>query len=173
MRVKKQGLKGLEASTIGLTLVGYIAAGFLIGQWLDNRFNSAFWMPLLVLVGTGAGFRDILRVVTRMGAQSKASGEDRAVGRPMMAPADISRSTPAVRDAPEEVDNRPRPSIFSVPPPPRASFERTAEDTEPARSTPGLFATEDERKEFEIEAADDKTLIEKLLEDEEKDSETK
>ena len=173
MRVKKQGLKGLEASTIGLTLVGYIAAGFFIGQWLDARFNTAFWMPLLVLVGTGAGFRDILKVVTRMGAHSKESGQDRAVGRPMMAPADLSRSAPTIEDAAEEVDDRPRPSIFSVPPPPRASFDKTVDDETDARSTPGLFATEDESKELGSEAEDDKTLMEQLLADEEKDNDTK
>jgi F0F1-type ATP synthase assembly protein I len=170
-RVRKQGLKGLEASTIGLTLVGYIAAGFLIGQWLDGHFKTGFWMPLLVMVGTAAGFRDILKLVTRMAERAKTESEDRAVVRKTVA----SQMTGTETTKAEATEDRPKPRLFAVPPPPKPSFDRSGEDTSTKSITQPAAINDDA-------ATDDATLIEKLLAEDaqderpennkEKDSET-
>jgi len=141
-KVTKQGLKGLEASAIGLTLVGYIAGGFLLGQWLDGHFKTSFWMPVLVLFGTGAGFRDIIKLVSVMSKRAKEDSSDRAVRRP----------EPVAQKAvvPEAEDQRPKPRFFEVPAPPKASFDKTAGDkVEKTKSV----------------VDDEQTAIEKLLAD--------
>src|SRR5262249_4376712 len=65
---------GLQASTIGLTLVMATVIGFGIGLELDRLFHTGFGNPLHVgwltliftLVGIVAGFREMIRTVIRL-----------------------------------------------------------------------------------------------------------
>src|SRR4028118_370116 len=50
---------GLHASVIGIVLVGCTAVGFGAGWWLDQKFGTSFWMPVLSMVGVAAGFRQM------------------------------------------------------------------------------------------------------------------
>ena len=70
---------GLQASTIGLTLVVATIIGFGMGLGLDRLFHTGFdnplhigWFTLLfTLLGIVAGFREMIRTVIRL-----SEGED-------------------------------------------------------------------------------------------------
>jgi F0F1-type ATP synthase assembly protein I len=74
---------GLQASTIGLTLVVATVIGFGMGLGLDRLFHTGFDNPLHVgwftlvftLLGIGAGFREMIRTVIRL-----SENEDRNDG---------------------------------------------------------------------------------------------
>jgi len=67
---------GLQASTIGLTLVLATVIGFGIGMGLDRLFHTGFdsprhvglgWLTLVfTLLGIIAGFREMIRTVIRL-----------------------------------------------------------------------------------------------------------
>ena len=65
---------GLQASTIGLTLVMATVIGFGIGLELDRLFHTGFdnpwhvgWLTLVfTLFGIAAGFREMIRTVIRL-----------------------------------------------------------------------------------------------------------
>lgn len=67
------GLKGLRnlrgaglASTIGLTLVIASAIGYLIGDYLDRRFQTKtpWFTVVFFLLGVGAGFLEMIKVLS-------------------------------------------------------------------------------------------------------------
>jgi F0F1-type ATP synthase assembly protein I len=65
---------GLQASTIGLTLVVATVLGFGFGLGLDHLFHTGFdnpwgvgWLTLVgTLLGAVAGFREMIRTVIRI-----------------------------------------------------------------------------------------------------------
>jgi len=65
---------GLQASTIGLTLVMATVIGFGMGLGLDRLFHTGFdnpwhvgWLTLVfTLLGIVAGFREMIRTVIRL-----------------------------------------------------------------------------------------------------------
>jgi F0F1-type ATP synthase assembly protein I len=65
---------GLQASTIGLTLVVSTVIGFAIGLGLDRLFHTGFdneWQVggftlVFTLLGIAAGFREMIRTVIRL-----------------------------------------------------------------------------------------------------------
>ena len=65
---------GIQASTIGLTLVIATIIGFGMGLGLDRLFHTGFDNPLHVgpftlvftLLGIAAGFREMIRTVIRL-----------------------------------------------------------------------------------------------------------
>ncbi len=65
---------GLQASTIGLTLVLATVVGFGIGLGLDRLFHTGFqndlhvgWFTVVfTLLGIVAGFREMIRTVIRL-----------------------------------------------------------------------------------------------------------
>ncbi|MCS7066648.1 MAG: AtpZ/AtpI family protein [Fimbriimonadales bacterium] len=55
------------AFSVGFALAGPILVGALLGVWLDNRFNTAPWLTLiLLLVGIVAGFTQMIRLLNRL-----------------------------------------------------------------------------------------------------------
>ena len=112
------GASGFEAYTIGFTLVGCIVAGGGLGWFLDNHFGTSYWLPILFLVGVGAGFREMLLVLKRVNqaeaAQRLARQNERAAREATVKPTD--------NPTPDQIVARQR--MFEVPPPP---FEKAAE----------------------------------------------
>lgn len=41
--------------SLGFAVVGALYGGYLSGHWLDQRYHSQFYTPLMVLVGLGLG----------------------------------------------------------------------------------------------------------------------
>lgn len=57
--------RNLEVLGLGWSLGWRIAAGFLLGVWLDGRAGTAPWLTLLFsLAALAAGVMQILRVTT-------------------------------------------------------------------------------------------------------------
>ncbi len=130
------GSSGWEATTIGFTLVGCIAACSGLGYYLDSRFGTGYWLPILFLVGVAAGFREMFVVlgrVSRQQEQAKREKQQKIQLAPHPSPVEEIREAPA------------RDRIFKVPPPPLAGQK-------PSETAPD-----------EPESVDE--LIERLLED--------
>jgi ATP synthase protein I len=52
--------------TVGTVLVACIAAGYLLGSFLDRRLGTSPWLVVVgVLLGTAAGFVELFRTVSR------------------------------------------------------------------------------------------------------------
>lgn len=64
----QQNTKAISlAFSIGFSLAGPVIVGALIGYWLDNRLHtSPTWTVVLVLLGTVAGFIQLIRTVNKM-----------------------------------------------------------------------------------------------------------
>jgi hypothetical protein len=114
--------------SIGLVMGGCIAAGYLIGTWLDNRFGTAFWVPVCVFLGMAAGFREMFRTLKRISALTKwpgasASSRDTNGQEQSATGAETHRAAgPGGTAAPVQPTARKR--LFEVPEPPLASFEQ-------------------------------------------------
>ena len=56
----------LRLSTVGLVLAISVGLGAWLGLWLDERWGTGPWMTVLgVVIGSAAGFRELLREVNR------------------------------------------------------------------------------------------------------------
>ena len=65
-RTTKRAYDALSASSVGLELGISVILGLLFGWWLDKQIGTTPWMMLLFLVfGLIAGFRGVMRAVTR------------------------------------------------------------------------------------------------------------
>lgn len=59
-KIKHLGL----ISSIGFIFVGGIVGGFLLGSWLDSKFNTKpFLTLLLLLLGITAAFIEVFRIL--------------------------------------------------------------------------------------------------------------
>jgi len=137
-KARQMGLNGLQASTMGLVMVGCITAGFLLGQWLDARFHTAYWMPILVVLGVIAGFREMFLTVVSINRQSQSLLEQSRRERAERAADNMSRAgqssaesalteaAPGAEGGEAVETQRARPRVFKVPPPPQPSFARRA-----------------------------------------------
>ena len=116
--LSSSGKTGLEATTIGLTLVGYIVAGAGAGLLLDKYLGTSYWLPILFLVGVFGGFREMIVVLRRVNiAQAEEKKvKDRARREREM--------TVKPTDNPTSGQLAARKRMFEVPPPP---FEQAAE----------------------------------------------
>ena len=114
------GASGLEAMTIGFTLIGAIAAFSLLGWWLDNHFKTGFWLPVLFLVGAVAGFREMFVVLARISKAQKIEADAKKAARQSTQTTRIESAPPAQAEMRER--------IFKVPSP----FEKQAETTDEA-----------------------------------------
>jgi F0F1-type ATP synthase assembly protein I len=120
------------AFSLGWVLMASIIAPCLLGIWLDKRFKTTFWTPVLFLIGATWGFYDLFRTVTALSKrkqdemqQRRAGGAARASAGSASAPSrSASPSAAPSEAAPDTVEqDRPRPRLFDVPPPPVASFD--------------------------------------------------
>jgi hypothetical protein len=130
------GAGGFGAISIGFLLAVPIAVCLAVGMWLDSRFGTGYWTPVLFVVGAVVGFREMLvaaaqisRMTTERQAEEAASRQDAAKRE-----GGSGGSTAGLRNAlqkkhgaaasdgeAEEIRTKPR--FFTVPEPPRASFE--------------------------------------------------
>jgi F0F1-type ATP synthase assembly protein I len=136
VRARQMGLSGLQASTMGLVMVGCITVGFLLGQWLDARFHTTYWMPILVVLGVVAGFREMFRTVVSINRHSQSLQEQSRRERAERTSNDFSGVQQSTADAAVETTSgtqqvgaepeQTRSRVFKVPPPPQPSFARRA-----------------------------------------------
>ena len=119
------GPGGWEATTIGFTLVGCIGLCSFIGWWLDNRFGTSYWLPILFLVGAAAGFREMFVMLGRLNREEAEKKAAKAAKN-----RDLQAQTPIV--APETENKR----IFKVP----APFGEEKNETDVPETTEELIA---------------------------------
>ena len=112
------GPTGLEATTIGFTLVGFIVAGAGAGWMLDKWLGTGYWLPILFLVGVFGGFREMMMVLKRVGEAQAAEKVRKANERKERE----SLVKPTDNPTPGQLAARKR--MFEVPPPP---FEEAAQ----------------------------------------------
>ena len=109
VRLTQGGPKGAQASAVGMVLAGPIIGGFLIGWWIDQKFGTQFWVLILGLLGVFSGFRETFMLLKNL--QPAPHERTPPPGREK-----IVRKPPPVT----EIDNSPKPRLFTVPPPPFA-----------------------------------------------------
>jgi F0F1-type ATP synthase assembly protein I len=155
-RVRQRTMTGTEASTIGFILVAYIGVFSGLGYWLDTHFKTSWIVAVGVLLGAAVGFREMLRMAQKLTGRSIS--EDAQSQRSKMAQAReaiiVEAPDASAASAPAAAV---RSRIFAVPPPPAASFDKSASATQ-AESTPA-FEAESEQE------LDSEELIERLLKD--------
>jgi F0F1-type ATP synthase assembly protein I len=164
-RVRQRALSGTEASTIGFVLVAYIGAFAGLGYWLDTLFKTSWIVAVGVLLGAIVGFREMFRIANKVTRESIAEDAEKSQTHFSQARESAKSSGLSTQPKIEVSESQPeaersRPRIFSVPPPPAASFENKGA----TRSTPVG------------EPASDEELIERLLNEKEfgeKDEEAK
>jgi len=65
--------KRMRSMAVGLsvpaTLVSGPVAGWLIGTWLDNRLGTGYWMVVLIIIGTIAGFKLMIDMLIKLGRE--------------------------------------------------------------------------------------------------------
>jgi len=64
--------KAAEYSSLALTLPAATLVGYLIGSWLDKVFHTTFLTVVFLILGTVAGFIQLIRQIM------KDSRDDRA-----------------------------------------------------------------------------------------------
>jgi len=107
------GSSSWEAYTVGFVLVGSIGACSLFGWWLDSRFGTSYWLPILFFVGVGAGFREMFVTLNRINKQEK---ERLAAKRAKEVQAPLPRAFDATEESSVPAMERQR--LFRTPPPP-------------------------------------------------------
>ena len=123
-RVKGGGVNGAQASSIGLTLAGCIIVSVLAGLWLDKRFSTQYWTPILFLVGVAAGFRQMLCTVRDTNAYEARRRKTERAKQAERATDNASSETNISTESGRGTDATPqRTRVFQVPSPPFASFE--------------------------------------------------
>jgi len=155
-RLRRQGMSGLEASSLGFVLVGCIGFGYALGAGLDGHFQTTHWTPIMVLVGVAAGFREMFRTVSRLSHKSvtdtdRTGSSDNFSGGDSVVDTAQSEQSGEPATIVEDVERR-RPRIFEVPPPPRSSFAGGTGPSDPPRDASAAQQP-------------DSDLIEKLLTD--------
>jgi hypothetical protein len=131
-------------------LMASIIAPCLLGIWLDNRFKTSFWTPVLFLLGATWGFYDLFRTVTVLSKRKQIEMQQRrqaGAARPSGSGASRVGSSPSAAPSettPETIEpERPRPRLFDVPPPPLSSFDEGVQAPSSTRK-PVVDAADDE-----------------------------
>lgn len=116
--LNSSGSAGLEATSIGFTLVGFIIAGAGAGWLLDKWLGTGYWLPILFLVGVAGGFREMLVTLKRVNegqaAEKLRKQSERREREVTVKPTDNPTAS--------QIEARKR--MFEVPPPP---FEEAAQ----------------------------------------------
>ena len=123
---RQQGLNGLQASTLGLVIVGCLSLGYFLGQWMDNRFGTNYWAPVMALVGLAAGFREFFHTVAKLNVQrarlqAEQTAELQALEREQSRREVQSSTLLGTEETADETP--PKRRMFEIPEPPLASFE--------------------------------------------------
>ena len=116
--MNSSGPSGLEATTIGFTLVGFIVAGAGAGWLLDKYLGTSYWLPILFLVGVFGGFREMLLVLKRVN-EAQAAEKLRKANEKREREVTV---TPTSDPTQGQIAARKR--MFEIPPPP---FEEAAQ----------------------------------------------
>ena len=124
-RTQQMGNRGLAAASIGWSLAGCILLGFLAGRWLDSRFGTQVWTPILFLVGVAAGFREMFRTLEQLNAANEADrrarrSEAASTSSPTQVATAKGQSAAGLEVASQVLEGPPaqRQRLFTVPPPP-------------------------------------------------------
>ncbi len=126
-RVRQRAMTGAEASTVGFILVAYIGVFAGLGYWLDTLFKTSWIVAVGVLGGAAIGFREMFRIAQKLTRESIATDEsaERAkLSQARETDAETSIKTAPAASTPETQESPGRSRIFSVPPPPSASFDK-------------------------------------------------
>jgi len=76
-RAGKRAYDALSASSVGLELGLSVVIGLLIGYYLDKSAGTGPWLMFLFLgFGLAAGFRGVLKAVTRAERAAEANARD-------------------------------------------------------------------------------------------------
>lgn len=121
--MSSSGPSGLEATTIGLTLVGFIVAGAGAGWFLDKWLGTIYWLPILFLVGVFGGFREMMLVLKRVN-QAQAAEKERKANERRAREVTVK---PTDNPTPGQIAARQR--MFEVPPPPFEEAAQKVHDT--------------------------------------------
>jgi F0F1-type ATP synthase assembly protein I len=65
----------LRLASAGMTLAFCVVIGAGFGYWLDGRYKTTWWTPVLAVLGVIAGFRELIVAVN---AANRADDEERA-----------------------------------------------------------------------------------------------
>ena len=72
-RVERDRLKRMRGLAIGvsipMTLVAGPLVGWLVGSWLDRMLGTGYWMVILIVLGTAAGFVAMIEALIVLGRQ--------------------------------------------------------------------------------------------------------
>lgn len=72
-RTERDRLKRMRGLAIGLsipmTLIGGPVAGWLLGLWMDNLFQTGYWLIVMIVLGTIAGFVAMIEMLVKLGRQ--------------------------------------------------------------------------------------------------------
>lgn len=112
------GSTSWEAYSVGFVLVGSVVFFAGIGWWLDSRLGTNYWLPVLFLVGVGAGFRELFRTVQRLQRDQETKKREAAAARPSAPPSPRKEAARTPGDVGRE-------RSFQVPPPPFLNGEET------------------------------------------------
>lgn len=56
--------------SIPFSLLSGPIGGYFLGQWLDERLNTSYWMPVMIMIGLAAGFKMVLDQLAYLGKSS-------------------------------------------------------------------------------------------------------
>lgn len=72
-RAERDRFKRMRGLAVGLSIPSLLVAGplvgWLIGTWLDNRLGTAYWMVILIIAGTLAGFKAMIDMLIKLGRE--------------------------------------------------------------------------------------------------------
>jgi F0F1-type ATP synthase assembly protein I len=43
--------------SIPFSLLSGPVGGYFLGHWMDERFNTSYWMPVMIMLGLATGFK--------------------------------------------------------------------------------------------------------------------
>ena len=61
-------MRGLSyGMAIPISLLAGPIGGYFLGEMLDHHFHNEIWVPLLIVLGTAAGFKMVIDMLIRLG----------------------------------------------------------------------------------------------------------
>lgn len=155
-RVNGLNAKGLAASSIGIVLAASIGLGYLAGSWLDNKFGTTYWTPVMLLLGVGAGFREFFHIIQSLNKEAARDVAEKRKKREQESGAGTTRpkGMTVMPEQDREYKSQEPARSFRIPAPPLASF-----DTDKVGDKPSTAVTQEAPEDVD----DISTLTERLL----------